>query len=561
MKESKGQNAGGKVSAWFKKINSSMSVERKMALSFGVILVAVILFWLGIFAAQTQPIDRFSFNNTTKMNGDLKEVGNQSIFTCELPEEFDDGQSVLFKCSHATIEVFLDGDVIYTFGEERPVVGKTPGTVWHVVDVPDNSAGCELVVVRTSVYSTYKGPDADFYFGSRGDCILKLVNNFFYVLIMNFVSIVLGLICLLLYLRTIKRKEMQVGSGFLWIGLFAIIIAIWSLRQSGFLRFLIPYSEILYFIDIHTLMLAAIPLDMFVRTISKTKWGKACMWFVPIYLFSAVFGTLMQVVGVFDLREMLTVMHVLIGVNAMYMFFAVHREAWKNKGSAASMFRIPLYTILVFGLMEIIYFYFPSRTTSIFLPTGVMLFILMLVWQQVSSYFHTLETQKLVYYEKFANTDMLTGALNRNAYETRLKHLVPEETDLTNYGAALFDLNDLKFINDNYGHEHGDDAIKRCYELIVTVFGDRSNCYRIGGDEFVYLGFNKDEIEQKMAYFDSLVARDRAELDYPFNVAFGYAVFDSEQDNNVHDTIKRSDAMMYLDKKEKKQQNNDPEEK
>lgn len=559
MKEGKNTTSRNKIAAWFGKVTDSMSSGKKMAISFAVVAITIVLFWVCIFAAQTQPLDKFSLKNATKMTGELKEEGNQSVFSCVLPQEFENGKSVLFKSSHASVEVLLDGEVIYTFGTEKPVVGKSPGTCWHVVDVPEDSAGCEFVINRTSVYSTYSGSDADFYFGSRGDCILKLVNNFIYVLIMNFVSIVLGLICLLLYLRTVKRKEIQAGSGFLWIGLFAIIVAIWSLRQSGFLRFLIPYSQVLYFIDIHTLFLAAIPLDMFVGSISSTNWGKSCRWFIPLYLFGVVFGTLMQVVGAFDLRQMLTVLHVLIGINAGYMFWAIHREAWKNKGSAASRFRMPLYTIIVFGVMEIIHYYTPWRTTSVFLPTGVMVFILMLVWQQVSAYFHRLEEQKLMYYEKFANTDMLTGALNRNAYETKLKQLISGETELNGYGVALFDLNNLKLINDNFGHEQGDDAIRRCYNYIVTAFGDKGNCYRIGGDEFVFLGLNGADIEQKLEHFNSLVARDREELEYPFSVASGYAVYDAERDVNVHDTIKRSDAMMYMDKKERKQQESDAE--
>ena len=530
-----------------------MSIGRKIGICFGAVLLACILFWGGLLIDQNTFIEKLSLNNTKIFEtGNFRDEGKETIFTVVLPKEFEDAQSVLFKSSHAKVEVLLDGKVVYEFGTKKPVVGKSPGTCWHVVDLPAGSAGQELVIRRISVYNSYKGTDANFYYGSRGDCILKLVDNFLYVLIMNAVSIVLGLICLVLYLRTIRRKEIQTGNGFLWIGLFALIIAIWSLRQCGFLRILIPDSEVLYFVDIHTLFLAPAALDMFVYSLSKTKWGKACLWFIPVYLFGVVFGMLMQVFGVFDIVQMLTVLHVFIAINAVYMFWAVHREAWKNKGSAASRFRIPLYAMLAFGIMEMIHYYTPSRTTSIFLPTGVMVFILMLVWQQVSAYFHMLEEHKLLYYEQFANTDMLTGALNRNAYETKLKQLDTGETPLNGYGAALFDLNGLKVINDNFGHEKGDEAIRRCYELIVTAFGEKENCYRIGGDEFVFLGLNETDIEEKIANFDKLVAEAQEHLAYPFNVAFGYAVFDANQDKDMQDTIKRSDAMMYQDKKEKK---------
>ncbi|MCH5164045.1 MAG: diguanylate cyclase, partial [Clostridiales bacterium] len=77
-------------------------------------------------------------------------------------------------------------------------------------------------------------------------------------------------------------------------------------------------------------------------------------------------------------------------------------------------------------------------------------------------------------------------------------------------------------------------------------------CYRIGGDEFVFLGTGESDVKERIAYFDSLVKADQERLEFPFNVALGYTLFDETQDKDLQDTIKRSDAMMYHDKQEKK---------
>ena len=217
--------------------------------------------------------------------------------------------------------------------------------------------------------------------------------------------------------------------------------------------------------------------------------------------------------------------------------------------------RTPLYTLLVFGVLEIMTYYIRMfNGMSVFLPLGGTIFILMLVWQQVEDYYQSiLEEQKLIYYEKLANTDMLTGAFSRNAYENMLRDITEREDGAKGYGTVLFDLNNLKFINDNLGHEKGDEAIKRCYELILTAFGDKGKCYRIGGDEFVLLIPNQEGVAEKLALFDELVEQSNASLGFPFRVAAGYAVFDPEQDENLYHTIRRSDAMMYLDKKQKKE--------
>ena len=57
---------------------------------------------------------------------------------------------------------------------------------------------------------------------------------------------------------------------------------------------------------------------------------------------------------------------------------------------------------------------------------------------------------------------MLTEAMNRNAYEDMVKYLDESDIKLRTTGVVLFDLDNLKVINDNFGHEKGDEALKLC---------------------------------------------------------------------------------------------------
>lgn len=531
-----------------------MNEGKKTMACYGAVLIACLLFLIWVLIGHSHASDRLNFDNTNVLSTELQKEGRLQIYSSVLPETFATGQSLIFKTSHAAVEVWLDDVVVYTYGTEKPDVGKSPGQYWHVVSIPAESTGRELTIRMTSVYSSIYGSDQDIHYGSRGDCILWLVGSFLPVLIINSVILMMGLVSLLLLVSASKRKEMRTGAGFLWIGIFSLLIAIWSLRQCGFLQFLIPSGKFGYFVDVYTLFLMVPAINLFVYSISRTKWKKGCLWVVPVYLVGVVIGTVLQLAAVMDAFELLHVMHVLMALNAIYMFGVIHQEGRVYKGSVASRLRAPLYTMIVFGVLELVSYYIPIvGEVSIFLPLGAMVFILMLIWQQVEEYYRILEEQKLLFYEKLANTDMLTGALNRNAYENMQKHLASEEIQLAGYGTVLFDLNNLKRINDQYGHEKGDEAIKRCYDLILTAFGDKGNCYRIGGDEFLLLVSDEKDVEQKIAYFDELVAQNQERLDFPFSVALGYAVFDAEQDRDLNNTIRRSDAMMYQDKKKKKQ--------
>lgn len=87
--------------------------------------------------------------------------------------------------------------------------------------------------------------------------------------------------------------------------------------------------------------------------------------------------------------------------------------------------------------------------------------------------------QKLVYLQKMANMDMLTEAMNRNAYENMSKYLDEQEIELKTTGVVLLDVDDLKVINDTYGHEKGDEALKLCYQCIRQAFKNEKTVFEL----------------------------------------------------------------------------------
>lgn len=114
-------------------------------------------------------------------------------------------------------------------------------------------------------------------------------------------------------------------------------------------------------------------------------------------------------------------------------------------------------------------FYYLRRfeQISILLSMGTMLFIIMLIWIQVSQYYDQyIQKQKVIYLQKIANMDMLTEAMNRNAYEDMVKYLDEGEIKLRTTGVVLFDLDNLKVINDDFGHEKG----RRGTEAVLSVY-------------------------------------------------------------------------------------------
>ena len=137
--------------------------------------------------------------------------------------------------------------------------------------------------------------------------------------------------------------------------------------------------------------------------------------------------------------------------NAVYTVALILYEARKEGNDEAKKFQYPMCVLIVFGMAEMFLYYLREfQQTSILLPIGTLLFIIMLIWIQVSQYYEQcIQKQKLIYFQKLANIDMLTEAMNRNAYENMIRYLDEQELELHTTGVVLLDLDNLKEINDN----------------------------------------------------------------------------------------------------------------
>lgn len=473
------------------------------------------------------------------------------ILSITLPEDFNEKQSILFKTTHTTVDVSVGRENVYVCGtENNPPFMKSPGALWHIVDLPEHSAGKTLSIYISSVYEDYYGNDPLIRYGSNEGCSLYLLMTSFPIVLINSIVLFVGIVCLILHNFGWLRKNGVAKNSFLFVGLFALTIAAWSLCQSGFLQFLIPDGPTLYLIDFLSFYLFPATFNLFVASIFKGRGESVFCWLSGAYLLTMTVSALLQVLGVADMFELLRIGHFIMLINVFCVFFFTHEETHKEHNAMAKKFRLPLYVVIAFAACELVLYYVRDfRQTSVFIPMGTIVFIFMLASQLISQYYQNLlEEEKVAYFKKLANTDMLTEVFNRNAYEDRLRSLEKQELELRTTCVVLFDINNMKMINDHYGHERGDIALKTCCRCILNAFGSDGACYRIGGDEFVYLCNSSDTLAHCAARFGEIVRQEARQLDFPFRVAIGYASYDPEKDHSLRDLISRSDEMMYRNK-------------
>ena len=142
-----------------------------------------------------------------------------------------------------------------------------------------------------------------------------------------------------------------------------------------------------------------------------------------------------------------------------------------------------------------------------------------------------------------AEFDSLTGLPNRYCYNEFLKKTVLMEKSTCVF---LFDINNLKYTNDTYGHGKGDELIKNASLCIKDCFLDSfgKNCYRIGGDEFVAIldDIKKEDIGNYIEKFNE------KQKEYNVSIAIGYAYTDNILSIGYEKLIISADKRMYKNK-------------
>lgn len=155
---------------------------------------------------------------------------------------------------------------------------------------------------------------------------------------------------------------------------------------------------------------------------------------------------------------------------------------------------------------------------------------------------------KLSAARKEVNVDALTGVKSRHAYlaaeENYNRQIKAKEIE--DFGLVVFDINDLKKINDTVGHKAGDEYIKKCCGIICNIF-KHSPVYRIGGDEFVSI-VKGESLEHLDALMDQFREMNMQGLDNDgIMIAAGMARY--RDDDTLSEVFERADARMYENKK------------
>ncbi|MBR4760554.1 MAG: GGDEF domain-containing protein [Lachnospiraceae bacterium] len=169
-------------------------------------------------------------------------------------------------------------------------------------------------------------------------------------------------------------------------------------------------------------------------------------------------------------------------------------------------------------------------------------------------------------YEEFADakrlseTDPLTGLYNRRGFEKGLSGLLLENGNEkpreTHIGIVSIDMDNLKGINDEFGHAEGDFALRTLADILRSCIHENEISARFGGDEFSVILITKepDRIRNFTKEFDTLLeqASKNSGKPYPIHASIGISALEGRDTKDIFECMQTADQHMYANKREYK---------
>lgn len=156
------------------------------------------------------------------------------------------------------------------------------------------------------------------------------------------------------------------------------------------------------------------------------------------------------------------------------------------------------------------------------------------------------------FYTAYKNTflierDQLTGAYNRRKYDSELVRIAGKHENVI---ICMFDVNELKVLNDSKGHNAGDELIIAAANCIKQVYEEYGNVFRTGGDEFVaILEKPVENIELLKDKFVKVQAAWKGSLVDHISISSGIASVVEADEKKLYDAILKAEKDMYCEKR------------
>ena len=465
---------------------------------------------------------------------------------------------------HSVIDVYLDNELIYTYGHEIYESGELIGYGKNYISMPDDYAGKELrislVVAENNAFDRLQAlaiVDGNHFFQ-------KALAEHRITLLIVFFLIMFGII--VMALSAIMRVVNVSFSQTFCIAMFSFLVGCWTLCNSDLLIYFITNLRVKVTIEYVTLFALPLPFTFYFKGRVDDKrtpvWLKVFFWIlsgVEVAFFVTAYSC--QQLNLAHYPKFVPICQVLMVLTLIFIVLVNRQGRKKSKTKGTDTINIGfaiaivavVWELLRYNLSKYVFGFRKNQYSSTVCIVILIIVITLLIdfAQDVSKNVYKSAQQRLL--EQMAYVDELTGLSNRRRCEETLLDLKQRAIP---YAVLSLDMNFLKKVNDSLGHEKGDALLKRFAEMLMEVYGLHGTVGRMGGDEFIVIlpEVTREDAENLISHMKATMLRMNVNTtQLKLSTAYGLAMSDEVgKDQDAHAAYRLADERMYENKRQSK---------
>ena len=446
------------------------------------------------------------------------------VLVTRLPDDFTQ-TSFAIRSSLQDVRFYVDGELRSEYHTDKTRLnGKNSASRYVFCPTSEKDAGKMLQIELTTHTDNYSGVVNTVYCGDKGDIWASIFRDYGLETIIAFFLLFVGLVTIIfsvaLGIAYHTRFDME------YLGWCILMGAAWMLGESKLRQLWIPNVSILSAVCFLVILLCPVPVLIYMDSVQKKRYTRMYHAIGYAAVADFVVCTLLHLAGVKDFIETLPVSQGILVITFLAVCTTFGIDFFRKRAGEYGLTLIGMLIAMMSVVVEVVSTYYVVVLSGIFTGIGMLVLLFANIVRTVQSV-RDMEIQKKRIEKE--NYDHLTGLPMRSRGEAMIADLIMEQDGCLVFG----DMDNLKKINDIYGHKAGDRALG-CLGTLLKDVGEPSVACRLGGDEFLLFlpEATKDQAQERIKQL------------------FAQFIEKKDEDVEMHDVYETDDAYVSASQSE-----------
>lgn len=464
-------------------------------------------------------------------------AGELLVIRSVLPQDYKEN-TIAIRSSLENVRIYIGGELrtVYDTENTRPF-GKNSASRYVFCETSGEDAGKEVRIELQSFTHKYSGVVNTVYCGDKLDIWAYMFHCYFMVTLIACTMLFAGLVVLIisLVLDIVYKTRFDLE----YLGWCMILGAVWMLGESKLRQLFVSNASILSNMCFFVVMICPIPILFYIDSVQQGRYRKVYHVAECTTCVNLVLCTALQVLNIADFISTMFLSHLVIAGTFLTIFITICRDLIKGTAKHYKLPLIGLVAAMIAVMLEVTAVYRVVSLSGIFIATGLVVLLVVTLIQTMD---RIRELELARQREARESLDYLTGLPMRHKGEKLILEKMQEHDGCLGF----VDMDNLKKINDVYGHKAGDRALRLVGAMLTECMENAVVC-RLGGDEFLFYLPAASEAEMSMRIrklFDSFGAAKNVTAETsPASLSCGLCM--CRQGGNFEEYYIKADKALY----------------